>query len=351
MHPKVCFLYSARMAIEFEMSRLRCALALEEHKKFARAAHACQMSQPSLSRNIQAIERCVGAKLFEKGPGGMVPSPAGKIFLDHAREMVARAADLSREMDLVRGLEKGELCIGAGTYPSVTIVDQTVMRLVQNHPTVRLQIKVDNRERLLPLLKSRELDIAVIIVDELSEDPDLQITPLNHHQGYFVVRGDHPLVTSTQAPTLRSMLQFSLIMTSRIPSTMLKHYLRGALGDNPTAVKAVKSIPAIACESIATMKTIISGTNAVALLPLNSVMAEVKSRELAVLPLVAPWFKPEFGVVRMAHRSLSPVGETFVRLLQEEDAKVLDFERRAAAELFATPRRARTGARSSAKAE
>ncbi len=187
-------------------------------------------------------------------------------------------------------------------------------------------------------------------MDELIEDPDLRIIGLNRHQGYFVVRGDHPLVTSKQAPTLRDLWPFSLIMASRIPSSMLKRFLGGALGDNPIP-QAVKSIPTIACESIATMKTIISGTNAVAVLPLNSVMDEVKSGELAVLPLVAAWFQPGFGIVRMARRGLSPVGETFVRLLQEEDARVLDFERIAAAELFGTPGRARARARSSAKAD
>jgi DNA-binding transcriptional LysR family regulator len=329
------------MAIEFELRRLRSALALEDHRNFARAAEACQMSQPSLSRNIQAIERVIGTKLFDRAVGGVVPTPAGIIFLSQAREMVARSADLSREMDLLRGIEKGELAIGAGTYPSVTIVDQAIMHLVQNHPAVRLHIKVDNRERLLPLVKSRELDMAIVVLDGLGEDPDLHVTRLNHHQGYFVVRSDHPLVTSNQPPTLQSILQFSLIMTSRLPAAMLKRYLKATFGDEPVP-QSIKSIPAIACESVATMKIILKGTDAIALLPLNSVMAEVKSGELAILPLVAPFFQAEFGVARMAHRSLSPVGETFLRLLKEEDARILDFEKSAAAELFGPASRAPT---------
>ncbi len=107
--------YSARMPIELRL--LRCALALAEHGNFARAAEARHISQPSLSRNIQEIELRVGTQLFERTAGGAVPTDAGTIFLEHAREVVSRSQDLGREMDILRGLEKGELCIGACTYP------------------------------------------------------------------------------------------------------------------------------------------------------------------------------------------------------------------------------------------
>ena len=60
------------------------------------------------------------------------------------------------------------------------------------------------------------------------------------------------------------------------------------------------------------MKMIVAETEAVGLLPLNTVMAEVQDGQLVVLSLVLPFLKVEFGIVRLAHRSLSPLGETFV---------------------------------------
>ena len=63
--------------------------------------------------------------------------------------MVARAEDLRREMDLLRGLEKGELNIGAGTYPLAMMVDSAVVRLVRAYPNIRMQIHTDNREKML----------------------------------------------------------------------------------------------------------------------------------------------------------------------------------------------------------
>jgi DNA-binding transcriptional LysR family regulator len=323
-----------------ELRLLRCALALAEHKNFARAANACQVSQPTLSRNIQDIERRVGTQLFDRGSRSVDPTDAGKIFLDQARDVVARSGDLGREMDLLRGLEKGELRIGAGTYPSVMIADKAVAQLVQDHPAVRLHIVIDNRENLLPLLKKRELDLAVIILDGMNEDADLDITRMNRYQGYVVVRSGHPLVTSKKTPTLQSVLQFPSVMSSRLPSAMLKRFLIGTFGDKPIPPNA-KSFPTIACESVAMMKTIIARTNVVTVLPLDTVMAEVVSRELVVLPILVTWFQSTFGIVRMAHRSLSPIGEAFARTLQKEDAKLFDLERTAALKVFAPAKRSR----------
>jgi DNA-binding transcriptional LysR family regulator len=319
------------MTIHFKL--LQCALALTEHKNFGRAARASHVSQPSLSRYIQEIERSVGTRLFERTTSGVIPTDAGKIFLEHAREVVARAQDLEREMDLLRGLEKGELRIGAGTYPSIMVADKAVARMVQDHSAVRLQIVIDNRENLLPLLKKRELDIAVIIVDGMSEDADLDVTRMNRYPAYVVVRSGHPLVRSKKTPTLQSVLKFPSVMSSRLPNALLKRFLIGTYGDKPIPASA-KSFPTIACESVAMMKSIVARTDAITVLPLNVVMPEVVSRKLVVLPFPVPLFHSALGIVRMAHRSLSPVGETFVRVLQEEDAKLFDFEGTAALKVF-----------------
>ena len=309
-----------------ELRLLHCALLLAEHKNFARAAKAIHVSQPTLSRNIQEIERRIETQLFERGTGGVVPTDAGEIFLEHAREVVARAADLNREMELLRGLEKGELKIGAGTYQSAMMVDRAVIRLLRAYPAIRLQIHTDNREKLLPLLRKRELDLAVIGLGGTEVEPEMHITRLNQHQGYFVVRSGHPLLASRGVPTLQSILRFPGVMTSRVTIPALKQFLASKSGDRASHAQA-KSFPAIACESVAMMKMIVAETEAVGLLPLNTVMAEVQDGQLVVLSLVPPFLKVEFGIVRLAHRRLSPLGETFVRLQLDVDAEVLSSRR------------------------
>lgn len=86
------------------------------------------------------------------------------------------------------------------------------------------------------------------------------------------------------------------------------------------------------------MNTIVAGTDTVSLLPLNVVWNEVQAGQLVILSLVPPSMKVDFGIVRLAHRSLSPIGETFVRILQEVDAELLKFEEKNAPKVLAAPR-------------
>ena len=51
-----------------------------------------------------------------------------------------------------------------------------------------------------------------------------------------------------------------------------------------------------------------------------------------------PWMRGTFGVVRLAHRSLCPLGGTFVQILNEVDAELLDWEEETAKKLFQQPR-------------
>jgi DNA-binding transcriptional LysR family regulator len=229
------------------------------------------------------------------------------------------------------------------------LVDRAVVRLVRAHPTIRLQIHADNREKLIPLLRKRELDLAVIAVGEIEVEPELHITRLNQHQGYFVVRSRHPLLASQGELTLQSILKFPMVMASRVPTSVLKQFLASEMG-NSTKHSPTKSFPAIACESVAMMKMIAAETDAVGILPLNVVWAEVRSGQLVVLSLVPPFLNVDFGIVRLAHRSLSPLGETFVRLLLEVDAELLDFEQKNISSVLAAPRRARARAKSATSA-
>jgi DNA-binding transcriptional LysR family regulator len=319
-----------------ELRLLRCAFALAEYRSFVRAAHAMDISQPTLSRNIQEIERRVGTQIFERETGGVVPTDAGKIFLEHAGEVLARAADLSREMDLLKGLEKGELNIGAGTYPSAMMVDRAIVRLVREHPSIRLQIHSDNREKLLPMLHKRELDLVVVGLRGDTDDSDLHVTKLNEHQGYFVVRSRHPLLASKEAPTLQDILQFPLAMTSRVPTLVMKKILAGVPGAEHSIAK---SFPQIACESVAMMKMLAAETDAVSVLPLNAIMTEVRNGQLKILSFVPQWMKANFGILRLVHRRLSPVGETFLRLLLEVDAEVVEFEQMNTSKMLASSKR------------
>jgi len=315
-----------------DLRLLRYALALAEQGSFARAAAAVHISQPAFSRGISQLEKHAGTLLFERGRNGIRPTDAGRLFLEQAREVVSRASDLGREMDLLRGLDTGELTIGAGVYPGPMMVGRAVARLARLHPSVRLRVVNDIWVNLADAVRQRAVDVAVIDASILQHAKDLHFTPLLRHQGYLVARSGHPLARQEGEVTFGDVVRFPFAAGSRVPAPMLKEMLEEKSSTDEPVVE-VKSLPSIGCDSLAMLKTIVRGSDAIALLPLNVVMADVRAGKLTVLPIVRRWLQSEFAVVRLAHRSLSPLGEKFVSLLMEEDRNLFAYEERAAEEL------------------
>jgi DNA-binding transcriptional LysR family regulator len=334
--------------MDFEIRLLRCALTLAEHRNFARAAEALHLSQPSLSRSIQSLERQAGVLIFERGSRRVEVTDAGEIFLEHAREVMAQSSDLSREMELLKGLGKGELQVGVGTYVGVEYVDRAVGRIVRQHPEVRLRITNDNWTNLVPLLHRRELDLAVISVPGLAADADLHVTPLARRQGYLAVRPGHPLLQHKGPLGLSDVLRYPFVSTSRFPSGFLREFVSESAGGESSSRSGPRTVPSVACESVTMMRNIAQESDAVAMLPLSVLLPDLKTGAMAALPVVFPMLNTEFGIVRLAKRSLSPLGEMFVRTMLAVATEVAAKEERAARSLFGGKRRRQTSARAAA---
>lgn len=102
-----------------ELRQLRYFIAVAEEMNFHRAARRLHISQPPLSRQIDSLEKELGALLFERRGGGIVLTKAGGLFLEGARRLVADAEILARETGLAGGQGPATLrvgCVGSIMY-------------------------------------------------------------------------------------------------------------------------------------------------------------------------------------------------------------------------------------------
>ena len=72
----------------FEISQIRCFVAVAEELHFGRAAARLHMTQPPLSRQIQLLEHQLGAQLLERSSRSVRLSRAGRSFLPEARTIL-----------------------------------------------------------------------------------------------------------------------------------------------------------------------------------------------------------------------------------------------------------------------
>lgn len=319
-----------------ELRLLRHARALAEHRNFGRAARTLRITQPALSRSIAQLERQVGTRLFDRTATGVEPTAMVSLLLDRAVELLARSDDLGREMAVLQGRGTGSLRVGAGTYPAGILVANALAALLKADPAVEVRVTVENVASLVPLLRRRELDLVVGDATAFEDDPEFQLTPLATRQGYFVCRTGHPLLQHP-SPQLADVVGYPLVSTARLTPRLLAPLM--AASRRHEGRPEQRSVPAVTCESLAMMKAIVAGSDAIAILPLGAIATEAASGALGVLPLVEPWLHARFAVIRLARRTPPPASEAFVRLLVETDQELTRITEGVEAQIARKPRR------------
>ena len=174
--------------MNIELRHLKHLSALAEHASFSRAAEALHLTQPALSRSIQALEAQVGGPLFERQRGGIEPTELGRLLLRHAQVFEASSQDLEHEIRLARGLELGELRIGVGPYGGSALVGPALGRLNLAHPGLRLKTVLAPWQELPDRARARDVDLIVVELSQVQLMDDFAVQALSEH-GLVVVYG------------------------------------------------------------------------------------------------------------------------------------------------------------------
>lgn len=174
------------LASDLDLRIVRYFVAVAEHANFGRAAQALRLAQPSLSRQIQRLERQLGVQLFVRGPSGSTLTDAGDAFLPHARSLLAtarRGAAAARAVDGSDGFTIGYLG-GLG-------VTDAVRALHSLHPEARIRTRELPDVGAAAALRSGEVD-ALLARMPLSLD-GIRTRTLLEEPRLLLVSSGHPL--------------------------------------------------------------------------------------------------------------------------------------------------------------
>ena len=195
-----------------ELRLIRYALALGQHRNFARAAMALNITQPTLSRSIAALERLLEVPLFDRSHKGVTPTPYGRVVLERGETVLKSETDLRREIRLLAGLEEGTLTVSAGPYLAETSVAVATARVARAHPRLKIRCtSTDPAEVVRDVLAAR-IDVGVAAMAGLDKEDRLVVEPLPVQRLYFACRPGHPL-TKEVSPSVARALEFPLVTT------------------------------------------------------------------------------------------------------------------------------------------
>jgi DNA-binding transcriptional LysR family regulator len=141
---------------------LRTFVAVAELRHFARAASACNLSQPAVSHQIAQLESEIGAKLLNRAPRRVSLTVAGEVMLEEARRVLA-AVDRARErMHEVTAGAVGRIRIGATATPGLYLLPPVLTEYRAAHPTFELEFQIASLDEIAERVIRNDLDMAVI---------------------------------------------------------------------------------------------------------------------------------------------------------------------------------------------
>jgi DNA-binding transcriptional LysR family regulator len=177
-----------------DLRSLRHLVVLARHLNYVRAAEELGITQPTLSRSIQALERHLGVRLFDRDRGGVSLTPQGRAISERAGFLLADAADLEQHSRLSAAGQAGRLRFGMTPMPARALLPALLSERLREAPLVTNEVVVRDVEALWTMLTSGEIEFFVGSEAPPSDRSPLRTELLGRFPLSLIVRAGHPLL-------------------------------------------------------------------------------------------------------------------------------------------------------------
>ena len=195
------------------LQQLAYFVAVADVRSFTRAAELVGVAQPTLSRQLRALEEELGAALVDRGGrDGPVLTPAGEAVLPLARRMLADSDSARAAVAEIVGLRSGRVRVGATPSLCIGVLADVLRVFHTQHPRIALELAEDGSPPLVRRLSRGELDIALVIVPPGGVDPALHITPLLRERLSVASPAAQPPPSGRGSLTVRELARRQLVV-------------------------------------------------------------------------------------------------------------------------------------------
>ena len=163
---------------------------------FSRAAEVLALTQPAVSQQVSALERQIGVRLLDRGPGGPTPTEAGALLLAHADAVADRLAQAGQQLTELAASERDTLRVGAFPSALATVIPAAIVQLRERRPDIQVEAVEASRQELEAMVAAGALHVAMCFQDA-AQSPRRPEGTERHELGresmLAVMREDHPL--------------------------------------------------------------------------------------------------------------------------------------------------------------
>ena len=243
-----------------ELRHLRYFVAVAEERSFTHAAEQrLHTAQPSLSRQIRDLETELGTQLIIRGPRGAELTPAGRVFLDHARMILLQVETATEAARRAARPAKTPFIVGFLTGYEVEWLPRILETLCDEMQTTELTIHSASSPELTQALLTGKIDVAFLRLDNTAHGLDCKV--VTNEPLFALLPAGHRLA-SRRSIRLNDLAGESFISFPKTYAPALRRVI-----DDHLARSEINLTPAHEAETLPMVISLVLSTGGVSFLP------------------------------------------------------------------------------------
>ncbi|MEC3768791.1 LysR family transcriptional regulator [Cupriavidus sp. SS-3] len=178
---------------QVDIFTLRLFLSAVEEQQIGRAAIRENIAASTATKRIQDLEDIAGVKLLERGPKGVVPSPAGAVLVRYARQILDSIENLRSEISAFTEGMRGKLVVASARSIIVPFLARELGDYARDFPLVELVVNELENIAIVDAVSRGNADIGVFAMAHELDLGGVDVTPYRRDRLAAVVPLTHPL--------------------------------------------------------------------------------------------------------------------------------------------------------------
>ena len=282
------------------LQQLKGFCAVVEAHSVSKAADRLSLTQPTVSLQVQSLERDLRTTLFERRGPKIELTFEGALLYELARPLVEGLTALDQNFeDRRNNVEQGRLAIAAGESTIHYVLPRAVQRFSSEHPRISLALNNVTGQQGLQQLRDRLVDFCVGPI--LDTPPDILFEPVVAFDPVLITPLGHPL-SRRRKVSLRDISQYPLILPPRHLSTwrqvemvFLQHRLPYEVRLEMGGWEVIKRYVELGMGISIVINVCLTGRERLEVIPANKYFP-----------------KRVYGIVQLKSRALSPQARAFI---------------------------------------
>jgi len=294
---------------KFRLRHLELIAEIYDRRSILKASKRLNLTQPTVTKALQDVEKTLGLKLFERSNRGIEPTEYGEIFARHAKVLLAQLRHAAEELENRRVGYSGRVSVGTLLAASASILPDAIVLLKKERPGVAISVIVGTYDILMPALLAGDLDLVVGRLPAQGRSRELRYEEFYAEPVCVVARRGHPL-TRKRRLALRDLANEPWLLP--LPETELHRQVERAFID------AGASLPKNVIESVSilTNRVLLRKSDCLGVMPYHVALDDVEHGLLAILPVRLKSLESPVGVIVRAPGDLPPAASALRECLR-----------------------------------